>query len=100
MGTATVTVEKQTTEGRNRVTYGTLAGSASYATNGETLTASALGMGVIEDLIVKPHVAGKALKWSGSKTAPKLIISVADVEVANASNQTTATGSFRAVGTG
>jgi len=100
MGTATVTVVKQTVEGRNRVTYGTIAGSASYATGGETIGIPSLGLGAVESLTILPGTATKEMRWDGSKTAPKVLIAVADVQVAATSNQTTATGEFRAVGSG
>ena len=100
MGTAMVTIDRQTVEGRNRVTYGTIAGSASYATGGETVTLASLGMGALESFDVLPGTATKEMRWNGSKTAPRLLVSVADVQVGAASDQTTATGAFRAVGSG
>ena len=85
-------------EGDRRVVRGTFAGSASYSTGGEAVTLASLGMSGLEQLRVFPKTGTKEVRWDGSKTAPKLIISVADVQVAAASDQTTATGTFEAVG--
>ncbi len=98
MGTTAVTSRDATIEGVRRVVYGNIAGSASYATNGETVSLVSLGLSRLDHLAIDSETPTKQLKWNGSKTAPKMLVDVADIEVANASNQTTATGKFRAVG--
>lgn len=79
--------------GAQEVFFGTVAGSASYATGGDTITAASLGLnridgGVIQN--VNGAKLGEIVPVAGGATALLKIYSAINTEVANASSQTTA----------
>lgn len=80
---------------RYRVVRGNLTWSASYATGGDTIPMTAVGLDEVFRVLVDPAAGGlQALggynpRLVGTSKAPKLELWINAAEAANASNQTT-----------
>lgn len=96
--TPTVTLDE--IEGVNSVVYGTIAFSGTYATGGETLTPSVVGLTRIKAAQVDITSATTgAIAGHFNATTGKIVLLVpAGTQVANGASLTGITANFRAVG--
>lgn len=106
MGTVTVTLNntgiRQGTEhvGARKESSGLLAGSASYATSGDSYTADQFGMSRVDSLQLTPHGGGASHRAEWDKANLKVLVYVesSDAEVTNATDISAEKWEFTAIG--
>lgn len=96
----TATVRLSELEGANKVVYGTIAFSGTYATGGETISAAQLGLVSIKDvsLDITSLTTAANLAVFAPTTGKAILVVPAGTQVANGASLTGVTASFRAVG--
>src|SRR3990167_1962542 len=74
--TSAPTIIGRIATGSGTLTISTCTLNSSYATSGDTIAGgvSGLGLNSLDEMLCQIHNSGQIVKWSRSKTAPKLIV--------------------------